>query len=71
MKSYGDSIIVNNKFQLFILTVVESNIHPGFKEPVPKLFRLSSLVFTNMPILYAFTLAAPTTFNVMSSQLIN
>lgn len=45
--------------------VVKSNIHSGFKKPVNKFFRLSSFVYVNMPILWGFTIAAPTTTNVI------
>jgi hypothetical protein len=48
-----------------------SNIHGGFKKPINKCFRLSSFVYTNVPLLFGLACTPPTRFNIIFWQSVN
>jgi len=45
--------------------LVNSAVHPQSGELIPKIFRLSSLACTNVPIVFGLILLPPTTINIM------
>jgi len=51
--------------------VVISNLNPDSGQEIPRLFRLSAFVPTNIPIVIGLAISPPTTFNIAFWQIIN